>query len=240
MGKATGKARIPGFLAGASLVSGRNGEWRTAHRAPTLATRSVTAADYLDQGCVMGCMQNCGLVCGGLAGQAKSLCIKECAQENEHCQESCRRPGSPPPPPPPGPKYSKKSSYSETPCQECRPSEQCSGHYDSESECKKGCSGFSSGSGPCGWHFGGKTCRQTALSGKWQCCDYQEECSSYGPTRSCTDFFGNCTGLFRGNGPQYIRTDAGTYKECVGPNQYPWVKECDDGFIDSGCGFCLW
>jgi hypothetical protein len=55
--------------------------------------------------------------------------------------------------------------------------------------------------------------------------------------RTCTDWFGPCT---RTSPPSCVRSSFGLLTCCGAHYQYPYIKRCDDGFQNAGCGFCLW
>lgn len=72
----------------------------------------------------------------------------------------------------------------------------------------------------------------------WRCVEARDVC------RKCVVCHGRCTGtklLFWQQAPTRCAEAPSGRRQCVsGWNQYPWIKECDDGTVNSGGGFCLW
>jgi hypothetical protein len=66
------------------------------------------------------------------------------------------------------------------------------------------------------------------------------------PRRRCCDVYhGSCTGspgwlAYSAPTPQCVATPQGHARCSYWWNQYPWIRECDDGSSVSGDGFCFW
>jgi hypothetical protein len=53
------------------------------------------------------------------------------------------------------------------------------------------------------------------------------------------EFTGSCTGFWPFNSRQCVRSSSGRVQCCGGSNQYPYIREFDDGSAQQGCAICL-
>ena len=86
-------------------------------------------------------------------------------------------------------------------------------------------------------------CRFKQSLGGWACCKDRYQCVST-HNRCCQSSHGSCTGStlipWRPPPTRCATSPVGFTKCCTGWNQYPWIRECDDGTRTDGCGFCVW
>ena len=224
---------IPGFYAEQSLAGPRaiyqplvhftsrvESGLRKAQEAPCASPTSPEC-----QECFRLCMEDCRSDPeGGPARNCVSLCRITCGGK----------------PPDPGPVTDRcaptnSSSYSEvTSCKRTAtvPVFQCSfGNYESKGECESVIR-ITNQQGSC--KPAPPDIKTGALRWGW-CEDYRTDCVEWN-YHQCTDSFGTCT---RTNPPECVRV-GGILQTCGAIWQYPWIKQCDDGYQSSGCGICFW
>jgi hypothetical protein len=167
------------------------------------------------------CYEDCANACHDAVAGHLQACLSACRASCAACPPPIQPPPPPPIQPPPPPPLSPARTYTATE----QSATNCVASQDVIGECD-----------PQDFYcFEGEP--RLGPGGSCECVKTEINC----PMTTCTHWDGPCTGFtlaFWRPAPTRCITGAGLLQCCNSWDQYPWVKQCADGSVTRGCGFC--